>query len=182
MLVPLAVLAAGAIVLGFAFKGVFTHAHDVAEFFRASLFSATANKILDEMHHIPVWAVYIPTAMMALGFIVAWWFYIANPSLPKGLAEANPILYRFLLNKWYFDELYDFIFVRPAKWLGRFFWKKGDGWLIDGFGPDGVSARVLDVTRRTVLLQTGYLYHYAFVMLIGVAALITWFLVKGATG
>jgi NADH-quinone oxidoreductase subunit L len=182
MLVPLAVLAAGAIVLGFAFKGVFTHAHDVAEFFRASLFSATANKILDEMHHIPVWAVYIPTAMMALGFIVAWWFYIANPSLPKGLAEANPILYRFLLNKWYFDELYDFVFVRPAKWLGRFFWKKGDGWLIDGFGPDGVSARVLDVTRRTVLLQTGYLYHYAFVMLIGVAALITWFLVKGATG
>jgi len=182
MLVPLAFLAAGALVLGFAFKGVFTHAHDVAEFFRTSLFSASGNKILEEMHHIPMWAVYIPTAMMALGFVVAWWFYIANPSLPKGLADANPILYKFLLNKWYFDELYDFIFVRPAKWLGRFFWKKGDGWLIDGFGPDGVSARVLDVTRRTVLLQTGYLYHYAFVMLIGVAALITWFLVKGATG
>ncbi len=182
MLVPLAVLAAGALVLGFAFHAVFTHAHDVASFFRGALFSASNNKILDEMHHIPVWAVYIPTVMMALGFAVAWWFYIANPSLPKGLAEANPLLYRFLLNKWYFDELYDFIFVRPAKWLGRFFWKKGDGWLIDGFGPDGVSARVLDVTRRTVLLQSGYLYHYAFVMLIGVAAMITWFLVKGATG
>ena len=103
-------------------------------------------------------------------------------SLPKALAESNPALYQFLLNKWYFDEIYDFLFVRPAKWLGRFFWKKGDGWLIDGFGPDGVSARVIDVTRRVVLLQSGYLYHYAFVMLIGVAALITWFMVKGATG
>src|SRR5579885_487603 len=182
MLVPLAFLALGAIVLGFAFAGVFTHAHDVEGFFRESLFSANANKILEEMHHIPAWAAYIPTAMMALGFAVAWWFYIADPKLPRGLAEQNPLLYQFLLNKWYFDEIYDFIFVRPAKWLGRFLWKKGDGWLIDGFGPDGVSARVIDVSRRVVLLQTGYLYHYAFVMLIGVAALITWFMVRGVTG
>jgi NADH-quinone oxidoreductase subunit L len=182
MLVPLGLLAAGALVLGFAFHEVFTHAHGVEGFFRESLFSATGWKVLEEMHHIPEWAAYIPTAMMALGFVVAWWFYIASPGIPHALAEANPVLYRFLLNKWYFDEIYDFIFVRPAKWLGRFFWKKGDGWLIDGFGPDGVSARVLDVTRRAVLLQSGYLYHYAFVMLIGVAAMITWFLVKGATG
>ena len=81
------------------------------------------------------------------------------------------MLYQFLLNKWYFDELYDFIFVRPAKWIGRFLWKKGDGYIIDGFGPDGVSARVLDVTRNVVKIQTGYLYHYAFAMLIGVAGL-----------
>jgi len=182
ILVPLAFLAVGAIVLGFAFAGVFTHAHGVEEFFRESLFTANGWKVLEEMHHIPVWAAYIPTAMMALGFVVAWWFYISNPKLPHALAEQNPLLYQFLLNKWYFDELYDFIFVRPAKWLGRFFWKKGDVWLIDGFGPDGVSARVIDVTRRVVLLQSGYLYHYAFVMLIGVAALITWFMVKGATG
>ena len=73
-----------------------------------------------------------------------------------------------------FDELYDFLFVRPVKWIGRFLWKKGDGWLIDGFGPDGVSARVIDVTNRVVRLQTGYVYHYAFAMLIGVAALVTW--------
>ncbi len=86
----------------------------------------------------------------------------------------------FLLNKWYFDELYDFIFVRPAKWLGYTLWKRGDGWLIDGFGPDGVSARVLDVTRNVRALQTGYLYHYAFAMLIGVAALITWFMFDGS--
>ena len=81
------------------------------------------------------------------------------------------LLYRFLLNKWYFDELYDLIFVRPALWLGRVLWKGGDGYVIDGFGPDGVSARVLDVTRNVVRLQTGYLYHYAFAMLIGAAAL-----------
>ncbi len=83
---------------------------------------------------------------------------------------SKAVLYKFLLNKWYFDEIYDFLFVRPAMWLGRLFWKGGDGFIIDGFGPDGVSARVLDVTRNVVRLQTGYLYHYAFAMLIGVAA------------
>ena len=118
--------------------------------------------------------------MMAGGFAVSYWFYIARPDIPAALAKSQDVLYRFLLNKWYFDEIYDFVFVRPAKWIGRFLWKKGDGWLIDGFGPDGVSARVLDVTRNVVRLQTGYLYHYAFVMLIGVAALITWFLFRGA--
>ena len=182
MLVPLGVLALGALVLGFAFQDVFTDAHGVEAFFRESLFSANGNKILEEMHHIQVWATWIPTVMMALGFATAWWFYISNPSLPNALAHQNDVLYRFLLNKWYFDELYDLIFVRPAKWLGRFLWKRGDGWFIDGFGPDGVSARVIDVTNRVVKLQTGYLYHYAFVMLIGVAAFVTWFLVRGATG
>ncbi|EEY06957.1 conserved hypothetical protein [Brucella pinnipedialis M163/99/10] len=94
--------------------------------------------------------------------------------MPKALAARHRGLYQFLLNKWYFDELYDFLFVRPARWLGRLFWKGGDGWLIDGFGPNGVSARVLDVTNRVVKMQSGYLYHYAFAMLIGVAALVTW--------
>src|SRR6201997_2902408 len=103
------------------------------------------------------------------GFGLAHLFSIARPSLPVELARSQPLLYNFLLNKWYFDELYDFIFVRPAKWLGYTLWKKGDGWLIDGFGPDGVSARVLDITRNVVKIQTGYLYHYAFAMLIGAA-------------
>jgi NADH-quinone oxidoreductase subunit L len=85
------------------------------------------------------------------------------------------MLYRFLLNKWYFDEIYDFLIVRPTIRLGRLLWRGGDGWLIDGFGPDGVSARVIDVTRNVVRLQTGYLYHYAFAMLIGAALFITWF-------
>ena len=95
------------------------------------------------------------------------------------LAEEQQVLYRFLLNKWYFDEIYDALLVRPAMALGRFLWKKGDGWLIDGFGPDGVSARVIDVTRNVVRLQTGYLYHYAFAMLLGVALLVTWMMFAG---
>ena len=105
--------------------------------------------------------------MMAIGFLVACQFYIRRPDIPKSLAAQHDVLYRFLLNKWYFDEIYDFLFVRPALWLGRLLWKGGDGAVIDGLGPDGVSARVLDVTRNVVRLQTGYLYHYAFAMLIG---------------
>ena len=96
------------------------------------------------------------------------------------LAREHEPLYKFLLNKWYFDEIYDALLVRPTIWLGRLLWKGGDGWLIDGFGPDGISKSVLDVTRGVVRLQTGYLYHYAFAMLIGVAALITWFIVSTA--
>src|SRR5262249_12533012 len=182
MLGPLAVLAAGSIVLGFAFLNMFAHAHGVEAFFRDSLFSASGNKILDETHHLGPWIPWLPTVMMAGGFVVAYWFYIANPTLPGALAHQNEMLYRFLLNKWYFDEIYDFLLVRPAKWLGRFLWKQGDGWLIDGFGPGGGSARGVVVAQRVVRLQTGYLYHYAFVMLIGVAALITWFLMRGITG
>lgn len=173
MLIPLGVLAAGSILAGFPFKEVFV-GHGVGEFFRDSLKMKPG--ILDEMHHLPVWVPYLPTVMMALGFLVAWLFYIRRPYLPVELANQHQGLYQFLLNKWYFDELYEIIFVRPAKWLGRFLWKQGDGFVIDGFGPDGVSARVLDVTRNVVKLQTGYLYHYAFAMLIGVAGLITWFI------
>ena len=88
-------------------------------------------------------------------------------------------IYNFLLNKWYFDELYDVLLVRPAKFLGYQLWKKGDGRTIDGFGPDGVSAVVLDLSRRARKLQSGYLYHYAFAMLIGVAAITTWFMAVG---
>jgi NADH-quinone oxidoreductase subunit L len=175
MTIPLAVLAIGSIVAGFPFKEAFA-GHGVSEFFRSSLTFAKDNKILDNIHHISLPIALLPTVMMVIGFLIAWQFYIRRPDIPVELARQHDALYRFLLNKWYFDELYDLIFVRPAKWLGRVFWKQGDGWLIDGFGPDGVSARVLDVTRNVVRLQTGYLYHYAFAMLIGVAAFITWFM------
>jgi NADH-quinone oxidoreductase subunit L len=113
-----------------------------------------------------------------IGLAISWLFYIRRPYLPVELANHHQLLYRFLLNKWYFDEIYDFLFVKPAMWLGRTLWKKGDGMIIDGLGPDGVSARVLDVTRNVVRLQSGYLYHYAFAMLIGVAGLITWFIFR----
>jgi NADH-quinone oxidoreductase subunit L len=115
-----------------------------------------------------------PFIAMLIGTWVAWIFYVRSPKAPHELAEQHRGLYAFLYNKWYFDEVYDFLFVRPAKRLGYFLWKRGDGTVIDGFGPDGVSAWVIDVTNRVVKLQTGYLYHYAFVMLIGIVALITW--------
>jgi NADH-quinone oxidoreductase subunit L len=180
MTIPLAILATGALVLGFGFKGGFLYDEGVKAFFRNSLFSHDNWHILHDMHEVPKWVPWLPTVMMAGGFLVSYWFYIRSPQTPVALAREHGVLYRFLLNKWYFDEIYDFLFVRPAKWLGHFLWKKGDGYVIDGFGPNGISARVLDVTRNVVRLQTGYLYHYAFVMLIGVAGLITWFLFRGA--
>jgi NADH-quinone oxidoreductase subunit L len=173
MLVPIGILAAGSILAGFPFKELFA-GHGVEEFFRDSIKMHPG--IIEEMHHIPKTIAFLPTVMMVLGFLVSWLFYIRRPYLPVELANQHQMLYQFLLNKWYFDELYDYIFVRPAKWLGYFLWKKGDGYVIDGFGPDGVSARVLDVTRNVVKVQTGYLYHYAFAMLIGAAGLITWFM------
>jgi NADH-quinone oxidoreductase subunit L len=173
MLVPLFVLAAGALAAGFIFAPWFIGEH-YAEFWKSALFTLPDNEILHHVHDVPVWVKLAPFVMMLVGFLVAWQFYIRSPETPKRLAAQHQGLYKFLLNKWYFDELYDFLFVRPAMRLGRFLWKKGDGWVIDGLGPDGVSARVIDVTRNVVRLQSGYLYHYAFAMLIGVAALVTW--------
>ena len=137
------------------------------------------NHVLEDMEHVPPGSIAAPTIMMVIGGLLAWQFYIRRPDIPASLARDQGVLYRFLLNAWYFDRIYDIFFVRPAMWLGRLFWKGGDGFVIDGFGPDGVSARVLDVTRNVVRLQTGYLYHYAFAMLIGVAAFVTWFMFAG---
>ncbi len=173
MLVPLFVLAAGALFAGMIFKYFFI-GEGYPEFWKSALFTLPGNHILHAIHETPGWASIMPFLAMLIGLLVAWHFYIRSPETPKRLALQHRGLYAFLLNKWYFDELYDFLFVRPAKRVGRFLWKKGDGWLIDGFGPDGVSARVVDITRNVVRLQSGYLYHYAFAMLIGVAALVTW--------
>ncbi|RUV56215.1 NADH-quinone oxidoreductase subunit L [Mesorhizobium sp. M5C.F.Ca.IN.020.29.1.1] len=173
MLVPLYILAAGALFAGVIFHGAFI-GEGYAEFWKASLFTLPENHILHDMHDVPLWVKLAPFVAMLIGFAIAWQFYIRAPEMPKNLAAQHRGLYAFLLNKWYFDELYDLLFVRPAKRLGHFLWKTGDGTVIDGLGPDGVSARVVDVTNRVVKLQTGYLYHYAFAMLIGVAALVTW--------
>jgi NADH-quinone oxidoreductase subunit L len=178
MLVPLFILAAGALFAGVIFHELFI-GEGYAEFWKASLFTLPGNEILHHIHDVPFGVKLAPFLAMLLGFGIAYQLYIRSPDTPKNLALYHGALYRFLLNKWYFDELYDFLFVRPAKRLGRFLWKKGDGWLIDGFGPDGVSARVIDVTAQVVKLQTGYLYHYAFAMLIGVAALVTWMMFGG---
>ncbi|SIT59655.1 NADH-quinone oxidoreductase chain 12 [Mesorhizobium prunaredense] len=173
MLVPLFILAAGSLFAGVIFHAAFI-GEGYAEFWKASLFTLPENHILHDIHEVPLWVKLAPFIAMLIGFAIAWQFYIRAPEMPKNLAAQHRGLYAFLLNKWYFDELYDLLFVRPAKRLGHFLWKTGDGTVIDGLGPDGVSARVVDVTNRVVKLQTGYLYHYAFAMLIGVAALVTW--------
>jgi NADH-quinone oxidoreductase subunit L len=178
MLIPLAILALGSLSVGWLFVSLFTGEGSLG-FFRESLKYAPGNTVIEDMEHLPLEIALAPTAMMIIGFLVAYQFYIRRPDIPKALARDQKLLYEFLLNKWYFDEIYDFLIVRPLLRLGRLFWKGGDGFVIDGFGPDGVSARVLDATRYVVRLQTGYLYHYAFAMLIGVAALITCFMFAG---
>jgi NADH-quinone oxidoreductase subunit L len=173
MLVPLYILAVGALFAGFVFHDQFIgEAYEA--FWKTALFTSADNHVLHEMHNVPMWVKMSPFVAMVVGFLLSYQFYIRSPETPKRLAAQHRGLYQFLLNKWYFDELYDFLFVRSAKAIGRFLWKTGDGKIIDGLGPDGISARVVDVTQRVVKLQSGYLYHYAFAMLIGVAALATW--------
>ena len=173
MTVPLFILSVGALFAGVAFYGHFI-GHEYDHFWKGALFTGPTNNIIHEFHHVPFLVKAAATIVMILGLVIAYVFYIRKPDLPKKLAEEHPGLYKFLLNKWYMDELYNVVFVRPAMWLGSFFWKRGDGWLIDGFGPDGISARVLNITDRVVKLQSGFIYHYAFAMMIGLAALVTW--------
>ena len=179
MMIPLIVLAVGALVAGFFFKGVFI-GDGYEAFWGDALYTRPDNTILVDLHYVPAWVVWSPFVMMVIGFGLAYWMYVRDTSVPARIAQEQPLVYRFLLNKWYVDELYDIIFVRPAKRLGRFLWRTGDGKIIDGLGPDGISARVLDTTSWVVRLQTGYVYHYAFAMLVGAAALVTWYLFTGA--
>jgi NADH-quinone oxidoreductase subunit L len=171
---PLVLLALGALLSGGLFAHLFIGGGQ-AEFWRGSLVVHGG----EGGHEAPIWVALAPTVAMAAGFAVAWYFYIINPLVPFGLAKRFRGAYLFLLNAWYFDALYDALFVRPAKQLGRFLWKTGDGTIIDGIGPDGVAARVIDITNRVVKLQSGYIYHYAFVMLVGVALIITYFIFAG---
>jgi NADH-quinone oxidoreductase subunit L len=173
MLVPLGILALGAVFAGMAFFHFFT-GEGAHEFWRTSLFVGAG-----EEEHLPVWVELAPLTVTIIGFAIAYYYYILHPDLPKKLADRKGMLYMFFYRKWYFDELYDLIFVRPAFALGRFLWKRGDGMVIDGLGPDGIAARVLDASRGAVRLQTGYVYHYALAMLLGVVALATWFMVSG---
>jgi NADH-quinone oxidoreductase subunit L len=178
MLAPLYVLAFGAVFAGVAFAGLMV-APDTKAFWGGSIAILPTHDALTAAHHVPLWVKLSPTIEGLCGIAVAWQFYIRRPDLPGAFARLNPSLHRFLLNKWYFDELYDLLLVEPAKRLGRLLWRGGDGRIIDGFGPDGVARAVIDVARRTAALQTGYLYHYAFAMLIGVAALVTFFYYHG---
>jgi NADH-quinone oxidoreductase subunit L len=178
MLVPLYVLAVGAVLAGAVFYGMFFHdVEHIEHFFSGAIF--VDHDIIEAAHHVPTWVKWSATVSMIIGFVAAWYMYIRRPDIPGKLAATNPGLYQFLLNKWYFDELYDRIFVRPALWIGRAIWHGFDDWLVDGKIAEGLGRRVQNVTSWVVKLQSGYLYHYAFAMLIGVAALLTWAITAG---
>jgi NADH-quinone oxidoreductase subunit L len=174
MVWPLYILAAGAIGSGAIFYGLFVGDGREA-FWNGAIFAL--NDIIEEAHHVPFWVKAIPMVATLIGLGLAYWMYIARPELPARAAQSMRPLYNFSLRKWYFDELYDRIFVRPAWYLGEGLWKAGDGALIDGVGPNGVAAVTRDLAKRASRLQSGYVYHYAFAMLIGVVALITWYIV-----
>ncbi|WP_243612360.1 NADH-quinone oxidoreductase subunit L [Shimia aestuarii] len=146
---------------------------------QGAIFMAPDNHVIDEAHHAPKWVKVSPFVAMVIGFLTAVWFYILNPALPKRLAEVQRPLYLFLLNKWYFDEIYDAIFVRPAQALGRFLWKRGDGNVIDG-SINGVAMGIIPFfTRLAGRAQSGYIFTYAFAMVIGIVVLITWMTLSG---
>jgi NADH-quinone oxidoreductase subunit L len=137
-------------------------------FWRESIKVLPDHNTIEAAHHVPFWVKILPLIVGVIGIGIAYGLYIRDPEIPKRLAARWRGLYQFLLNKWYFDELYDFLFVRPAFAVGRLLWKRGDGTVIDGLGPDGIAATTVVLARRASALQTGYVYHYAFAMLIGV--------------
>jgi NADH-quinone oxidoreductase subunit L len=178
MLIPLYVLAAGATFAGF--LGFKYFVGEGAEgFWRESILVLPPHNSIEAAHHGPGWVGLLPLVVGLVGIGIAYGFYIRDPALPARLARSFPGLYRFLLNKWYFDELYDLLFVRTAFLLGRGFWKGGDEAVIDGLGPNALAANTIRLAKRAAALQTGYIYHYAFAMLIGVVMLVTWYLLHG---
>ena len=170
MRIPLIVLSVGSLLAGAIFYSMFVGENMLA------FWNGALELHEEEYHEFPLWVLFAPVIATLIGLYIAYQYYIRHPERPVKLAAKYSTLYLFLYNKWYFDELYDFLFVRPAKALGRFLWKKGDGAIIDGLGPDGISARVLEAAKGAVRLQSGYIYHYAFAMLLGATALVTWFL------
>jgi NADH-quinone oxidoreductase subunit L len=178
MLIPLYILGVGAVLAGVVFyDNFFGHVEHVEHFFAGSL--VVDHHVIEAAHGVPTWVKWSATIAMILGFAAAWQMYVRDKDMPRRLAEQHRGLYQFLLNKWYFDELYDFIFLKPARWLGKVLWKGFDDWFIDKTIVEGLGNRVKDVTAQIVRLQSGYLYHYAFAMLIGVAALLTWAIAAG---
>jgi NADH-quinone oxidoreductase subunit L len=170
--VPLLVLALGAATAGYLFVGGFI-GEGRGAFWRGAIFVSANNHVLDQIEHLPALVVWAPLSVTVVGFLIAWWMYMANEGLGARLAARRGPLYLFIYNKWFFDELYDLVFVRGAKALGDLLWKGGDQRIIDGLGPDGVAFVSARLGRRVGRLQTGYVYHYAFVMLLGVAGLLS---------
>ncbi|MCW4461118.1 NADH-quinone oxidoreductase subunit L [Sphingomonas sp. BT-65] len=176
MMIPLLLLAVGAVFAGFAFNHYFIQPESGAIFWKGAV--AFDEHLAHAMHEVPLWVKLSATIVMLLGLATAWVAYIWKPDIPARFTGTFRLLYRFLLNKWYFDELYEMLFVKPAFWFGRLFWKKGDEGTIDRFGPNGSAAVVKLGSVLTGKLQSGYVYSYAFVMLIGLTAAVTWVIAR----
>jgi NADH-quinone oxidoreductase subunit L len=181
MWLPLTVLAAGAVLAGYIGHEAFVGG-GLKEFWGASIFTLDTHKALENAHHVPLWVKLAPLVVGLVGIYIAYMFYIQNTSLPGKFASKFKTLYEISYNKWYFDELYDRIFVKPAFVFGRHLWKSGDGALIDGVGPDGIAALTQRFSRMASALQSGYVYHYAFAMLIGLVGLVSWYIYGGLSG
>jgi NADH-quinone oxidoreductase subunit L len=171
---PLVLLSLGAVFAGWALHGIFIGDHNAA-YWQGALFTADTNHVLEQIERTPFVIGILPTATGVLGFALAYLFYIVNPALPVRLAAQFAPVYRFLLNKWYFDELYDFLFVRPAVWLARELWKVGDAQIIDGV-PNGLASMAEGGSVQVVRIQTGSIAVYAFTMLIGLVLMVSLFL------
>ena len=173
MLAPLLLLAIGAVFSGYLFKETFI-GHHSNDFWQASVF------FLDEIKHdpIPIWFLFLTPTLVVISIPIAYYYFIYNTKILDDFKKTNLPLYYFLLNKWYIDELYEKLFVFPAKKIGSFFWKQGDLGFIDRFGPDGISKLIKKLSNKAGLFQTGFIYDYAFAMLIGLSVLLTYLILN----
>ena len=169
MIIPLIILAIGSILVGILFKDLFIGQESSYIFWKSSI------KFLDPLSidHPPIWFIILTPALVIISIPISFYLFVKNKNVTKVLIEQNRPFYLFLKNKWYFDEFYEYIFVKPLKFLGYFFWKKVDGSIIDKFGPDGISKIIKNFSIKAVKFQSGFIYQYAFVMLIGFSLLLT---------
>ena len=174
MIIPLIILAIGAIFSGFLFKDLFIGVESSSNFWKNSIF------FLEPLSHDhpPSWFIFLTPILVILSIPIAYYFFIKNNKITNDIVNGNLPLYNFLKNKWYFDELYDYLFVNPSKKIGLYFWKKIDLRFIDRFGPDGISNLIKNISSIAVKFQNGFIYHYAFVMLLGFSALLTFLILK----
>ena len=173
MLLPLLLLSLGAIAAGFLFKDLFI-GHQSNDFWQSSIF------FLDEIKHdsIPLWFLVLTPILVVISIPISFYYFITNTKILNEIIKTNMPLYNFLANKWYIDEFYELILVKPVKKIGSFLWKKGDLGTIDRFGPDGISKLVKMISNKAGRFQTGFIYDYAFVMLIGLSILLTYLIIN----
>ena len=174
MLLPLVPLALGAIFAGFLGYDLFV-GYDWQQFWGDSIFILPTHQAMEHAHHVPKWVKLLPIILAASGVALAYVAYTFVPSIPSAVAKRFAPIHNFFFRKWYFDELYDAIFVKPAVKMGGLLWQRGDKDTIDGYGPDGLTALVLRISQLSSRLQSGYVYHYAFAMMIGIVVLLSWY-------